>query len=109
MTFAAPDVFSPFSISFFIKALDNLLGMLYNTIVFRGIAQLVEYWSPKPWVVGSSPSAPAKKSAFERMRIFLSKPQVWHIIAARSVVHIIKGALRPCISSTPLGLDFPAA
>ncbi len=25
----------------------------------RGIAQLVEYWSPKPWVVGSSPSAPA--------------------------------------------------
>ena len=26
----------------------------------RGIAQLVEYWSPKPWVVGSSPSAPAK-------------------------------------------------
>ena len=37
--------------------------MLYNTIVFRGIAQLVEYWSPKPWVVGSSPSAPAKKKA----------------------------------------------
>ena len=28
----------------------------------RGVAQLVEYWSPKPWVVGSSPSAPAKKS-----------------------------------------------
>ena len=27
----------------------------------RGIAQLVEYRSPKPWVVGSSPSAPAKK------------------------------------------------
>ena len=31
----------------------------------------------------------AKKSAFERMRIFLSKPQAWHIIAARSAVHII--------------------
>ena len=29
----------------------------------RGIAQLVEYRSPKPWVVGSSPSAPAKKKA----------------------------------------------
>ena len=29
--------------------------------VHRGVAQLVEYWSPKPWVVGSSPSAPAKK------------------------------------------------
>ena len=28
---------------------------------YRGIAQLVEYWSPKPWVVGSSPSAPARK------------------------------------------------
>ena len=27
----------------------------------RGVAQLVEYWSPKPWVVGSSPSAPAKE------------------------------------------------
>ena len=24
---------------------------------------MVEYWSPKPWVVGSSPSAPAKKKA----------------------------------------------
>ena len=32
-------------------------------VVHRGIAQLVEYWSPKPWVVGSSPSAPAKKKA----------------------------------------------
>ena len=32
-------------------------------VKYRGIAQLVEYWSPKPWVVGSSPSAPAKKKA----------------------------------------------
>ena len=31
--------------------------------VHRGVAQLVEYWSPKPWVVGSSPSAPAKQKA----------------------------------------------
>ena len=37
--------------------------ILYNILVHRGIAQLVEYWSPKPWVVGSSPSAPAKKKA----------------------------------------------
>jgi hypothetical protein len=29
----------------------------------------------------------------------LSKPQAWHIIAARSAVYIIKGAWRPCISS----------
>ena len=27
----------------------------------RGIAQLVEYRSPKPWVAGSNPPAPAKK------------------------------------------------
>ena len=30
-----------------------------NVVKYRGIAQLVEYRSPKPWVVGSSPSAPA--------------------------------------------------
>ena len=29
----------------------------------RGIAQLVEYRSPKPWVAGSNPPAPAKKKA----------------------------------------------
>ncbi len=27
----------------------------------RGIAQLVEYRSPKPWVAGSNPPAPARK------------------------------------------------
>ena len=44
----------------FEKHLDNPPKVLYNISVCRGIAQLVEYWSPKPWVVGSSPSAPAK-------------------------------------------------
>ena len=29
---------------------------------YRGIAQLVEQWSPKPRAVGSNPTAPAKKS-----------------------------------------------
>ena len=29
------------------------------------------------------------------MRIFLSKPQAWHIITARSAVHIIKGGSPP--------------
>ena len=29
-------------------------------MMFRGIAQLVEYRSPKPWVAGSNPPAPAK-------------------------------------------------
>ncbi len=28
---------------------------------YRGIAQLVEQWSPKPRAVGSNPTAPAKK------------------------------------------------
>ena len=42
--------------------------MWYNTgccekITHRGIAQLVEYRSPKPWVAGSNPPAPAKKIA----------------------------------------------
>ena len=37
---------------------------------YRGIAQLVEYWSPKPWVVGSSPSAPAKKIQVARLGFF---------------------------------------
>ena len=30
---------------------------------YRGIAQLVEYRSPKPWVAGSNPPAPAKTEA----------------------------------------------
>ena len=34
---------------------------LFRTGIYRGIAQLVEYRSPKPWVAGSSPPAPAKK------------------------------------------------
>jgi hypothetical protein len=31
-----------------------------TTADYRGVAQLVEYRSPKPVVVGSSPTAPAK-------------------------------------------------
>ena len=33
-----------------------------NRCVHRGIAQLVEQWSPKPRAVGSNPTAPAKKT-----------------------------------------------
>ena len=36
-----------------------------------------------------------KKSSFFGTRIFLSKPQAWHIIAARSAVYIIKGGKPP--------------
>ena len=43
---------------------------------YRGIAQLVEQWSPKPRVLGSSPSAPARITTnvvifFIRRKIFL--------------------------------------
>ena len=44
---------------------------------------------------GSNPYSPAKKSSFFGTRIFLSKPQAWHIIAARSAAHIIKGGVPP--------------
>ena len=32
----------------------------------RGIAQLVEYRSPKPWVAGSNPPAPVKNALESR-------------------------------------------
>ena len=32
-------------------------------MLYRGIAQVVEQRSPKPFVVGSNPTAPAKKKA----------------------------------------------
>ena len=57
-------------------------------MVHRGVAQLVEYWSPKPWVVGSSPSAPAKK--FDKLRLvefFYPLRKQWYIIRHKSVYH----------------------
>ena len=54
----------------------------------------VRRWYAKPaaWI--------NKKRTFvyQKFSFCLSKPQAWHIITARSVVHITKGALRPCIS-----------
>ena len=45
----------------FKKPLAKPKRMWYNIKVkYRGIAQLVEYRSPKPWVAGSNPPAPAK-------------------------------------------------
>ena len=40
-----------------------LRDLWYNIICYRGIVQSVEHQSPKLGVVGSSPSAPAKKKA----------------------------------------------
>ena len=42
--------------------LERECGIISNVTektVHRGIAQLVEYRSPKPWVAGSNPPAPA--------------------------------------------------
>ena len=42
-----------------------------------------EYYPPKPRVVGSNPTAPAKKEVtfvYQKLLLFLSKPQAWYII-----------------------------
>ena len=36
-----------------------IVFVVYRFYFYRGIAQLVEHWSPKPSAEGSSPSAPA--------------------------------------------------
>ena len=38
-------------------------------MTFRGIAQLVEQWSPKPRAQGSSPCAPAIQESLENVEI----------------------------------------
>ena len=42
---------------------------------YRGIAQLVEQWSPKPRAEGSNPSAPANFS-YRRMSVYAAMAQV---------------------------------
>ena len=44
---------------------------------------------------GSNPSPAAKKEVtfvYQKLLLFLSKPQAWYIITARSAVHIISPA-----------------
>ena len=55
------------------RAFSSIILMLH-----RGIAQLVEYWSPKPWVVGSSPSAPANK---KRTFVYRQRCVFWMMFA----------------------------
>ena len=62
--------------------LDKPNIFLYNIRVHRGIAQLVEYWSPKPRVVGSSPSAPAKKSKSKDLDFFICVRRTQHHLRA---------------------------
>ena len=40
---------------------------VYREKRYRGIVQLVEYRSPKPQVVGSSPTAPGKQKSQETL------------------------------------------
>ena len=43
----------------------------YNNLNHRGVAQLVEHWSPKPGVAGSSPVSPAIKNPLHFAAAFL--------------------------------------
>ena len=53
------------------KVLDLYFEMLYKTAkVYRGIAQLVEHRSPKPSVVSSNLTAPAKLCKSSEMATF---------------------------------------
>ena len=63
------------------------------SLVDAGVAHLVERHLAKVEVASSSLVARSKKEVtfvYQKLLLFLSKPQAWHIIAARSAVHIIK-------------------
>ena len=56
---------------------DIALFLIYNinvaNLIHRGIAQLVEQWSPKPRAVGSSPTAPVNQKSLKPfgLRLFV--------------------------------------
>ena len=72
------------------KACDIINSVADSGNANGGLAQLGEHLPYKQRVTGSSPVVSTKKYSFFGTSIFLSKPQAWHIIAARSAVHIIK-------------------
>ena len=53
-------------------------------------SQVVRPRSATPLSAGSNPACTSKKVVSFVIRLFLSKPQAWYIIAARSAVYIIK-------------------
>ena len=88
----------------------DIISSVTEKTVHRGIAQLVEYRSPKPWVAGSNPPAPAKKRTKQSLRSFFiqseglvcNHPQgVWNRrrrMASRASVYLSFG-LMPYITS----------
>ena len=66
---------------FFEKPLKKPTVYGIITPLHRGIAQLVEYWSPKPRVVGSNPSAPAIK---KRTFVYQMKVRFFRLLGAFS-------------------------
>ena len=58
---------------------------------------------------GPNPPSPTNKKGtfvYQKFLFCLSKPQAWHIIAARSVVYIIKGGETPLYLISPFGAGF---
>ena len=78
-------------VGFILLIVSGGLTAIFTTPLWKK----VETFDFIDFVKCSSPCAPAKKSSFFGPRIFLSKPQAWHIIAARSAVYIIKGGEPP--------------
>ena len=74
---------------------------------YRGIAQLVEYRSPKPWVAGSNPPAPAKKSKSKDLDFFICAARHNIICVAhatsferqRNIIAALSGTNERCCTS----------
>ena len=68
---------------------DEYLTGGNTTIQYSSLAQSVEHLTVNQGVAGSSPAGGAKKERSDHFVLFLSKPQAWYIIDARSAAYII--------------------
>ena len=72
------------------KSLDKRLPPCYNPYCSGRLAQLVEHALDVRRVSGSSPLSSTKKEVtfvYQKLLLFLSKPQAWHIITRQRVYH----------------------
>lgn len=104
--------FSVFSYLFYCIFLSYVL--YYSRLIYRGIVQLVERRSPKPRVVGSNPSAPAKQKKsiatsdglfLFRMRFAMKNPSFSHgtekgLFARRKTEAFRRRRYKRCSEST---------